>query len=58
MGVLITGATGFLGSYVLPLLTERYEVMLFARKPVKGFDAIYGDLSQRKMLRRQMLTSL
>ncbi len=47
MRVLVTGATGFLGSYVLPLL-KRYEVVVFARRPVKTFDAIYGDLRSTK----------
>ncbi|AEA47205.1 NAD-dependent epimerase/dehydratase family protein [Archaeoglobus veneficus] len=48
--VLLTGATGFLGSYVLSLLTEKYDVVAFVRRPVENLgeglnvQIIRGDL--------------
>jgi UDP-glucose 4-epimerase len=43
--VLVTGATGFLGRHVLPVLAERHEVVAMARRPVEGFETIVADLT-------------
>ena len=45
MRVLVTGATGFLGRHVLPVLAERHKVVAMARRPVEGFETVVADLT-------------
>lgn len=42
--ILVTGGTGFLGRFCLPLLEERFEVDLLSRKPGPG--RVRGDLTR------------
>jgi uncharacterized protein YbjT (DUF2867 family) len=58
MRVLVTGATGFTGSYVVPLLLERdYQVRCLVRRtsptsvlPAKGVELVHGELEDRSSL--------
>jgi UDP-glucose 4-epimerase len=43
--VLVTGATGFLGRHVLPVLAERHNVVAMARRPVADFETVVADLT-------------
>lgn len=44
MRVLVTGAGGFLGRRLVPLLSERHDVVAVARRPVDGVDTLLADL--------------
>jgi len=58
MRILITGATGFIGSYIVEaLLAERHEVRALVRKTsrtaalkAQGVDLIFGDVADLKSL--------
>lgn len=62
MRVLITGATGFTGSYVLPLLLEKgFRVSCFVRPesdtrrlPLARTELVYGDLNDRESLKKAL----
>ena len=41
----MTGAGGFLGSRLVPLLAERHEVVALARSPIDGVETIVADLA-------------
>jgi nucleoside-diphosphate-sugar epimerase len=43
--VLVTGATGFVGRHLLPVLAGRHEVIALARRPVEGFETVVADLT-------------
>jgi UDP-glucose 4-epimerase len=48
--VLVTGATGFVGRHLLPVLAERHEVIALARRPVDGFETVVADLTAEPAL--------
>lgn len=53
--LLITGATGAVGTLLRPLLRERYELILTGRKPIEtevGEDAVAGDITSRDFVDR------
>jgi len=41
----VTGAGGFLGRHLVPLLAERHEVVAVARQPLEGVETVVGDLA-------------
>ena len=55
--VLVTGATGFIGSRLIKLLTPQYHVRIFSRKHINisGAETIVGDLTQQKDVERAVL---
>jgi nucleoside-diphosphate-sugar epimerase/phosphoglycolate phosphatase-like HAD superfamily hydrolase len=48
--ILLTGATGFIGSHFLRLASRRYRVITLGRRPVEGFEHIAFDLGKTKRL--------
>jgi NADH dehydrogenase len=55
MKVLLTGASGFLGNYVLPLIAEKYEVRVFVRKATRfdySVEFFRGNLLSREDVRK------
>lgn len=50
MKILITGATGFIGSNLVNVLKKKYNVRVLVRRKVgiKGVEIAYGDLNDRK----------
>lgn len=62
MRILLTGATGFTGSYVLPqLLKEEWEVVCFVREtsdtsslPLDRIELRYGDLDDQESISRAL----
>ncbi|MBW1947328.1 MAG: NAD(P)H-binding protein [Deltaproteobacteria bacterium] len=62
MKILLTGATGFTGSYVLPLLlNEGWDVTCFVREtsdtgslPLNQIELCYGDLNDQQSLARAL----
>jgi NADH dehydrogenase len=53
MKVLLTGASGFLGSHVLPLLLEKHDVRVFVRKPISfDVEVFCGDLMNKDDVKR------
>ena len=61
MKILVTGATGFTGTRVLPLLMRKGEIRCFVRlnsnvQQIKklGYDLAYGDLGDLNSLKQGM----
>ena len=52
--ILVTGATGFIGTEVIKLLAPKYKVCIFSRKYVQipGIEIIVGDLTNPKDIER------
>ena len=55
--ILVTGATGFIGTEVLRLLVPKYRVRIFSRKRVQipGVEVIVGDLTKQNDVERAVI---
>jgi UDP-glucose 4-epimerase len=43
----VSGAGGFVGRRLIPLLAERHHVIALARRPLEGVETVVGDLAAR-----------
>jgi len=50
--ILLVGGSGFLGKHVLSLIKDEFNVILFSRKALDGFNIIYGDIRRESDVKR------